>query len=218
MQEQLKLETEQELEKGKTILFLAAEEIFQTRMLNSDSKEYNNFKKAEFSIFKQELPALDAQDAWCNYSGLVGEALFFIACKENGIPITIASGNEDWAGIDFFVFGYPVDVTTSFAKGSIERKVDTKRYSTLFLPKYLGNNSIYTKPTEYIPYTKVLFENGSFMTTQYIDEMLQINYEIEQIIENEVYQKNSQSIHPKRAGVNNLHNMRTVMSLISGIL
>jgi len=217
MLQQLTLETEQALEEGKSLLLSTTEEIFQTRMLSSNSKEYNDFKATELSIFKQDLPLFDAQEIWLNYSGLIGESLFFLACKENDIPIKIASGSEDWAGIDFYIFGYPVDVTTSYARGSIERKVDTKRYSTLFLPRYVGNHSIYTKPVKIIPYTKVLFDTGTFNTTQYIDEMLQINYEIEQIIEDEIFSKKSQTIHPKRAGINNIHNIRTIMTLISGI-
>jgi len=218
MLQQLTLETEQALDEGKNVLPSATEEIFQTRMLSSNSKEYNNFKTTELSIFQRELPNSTPEDIWLNYSGLIGESLFFLACKENDIPIKIASGNEDWAGIDFYIFGYPIDVTTSYARGSIERKVDTKRYSTIFLPRYLGNNSIHTRPTEITPYTKILFDTGTFNTTQYIDEMLQINYEIEQIVENEVFFKNSQPIHPKRAGINNIHNMKTIMSLISGVL
>jgi len=48
--------------------------------------------------------------------------------------------------------------------------------------------------------------------------MLQINHEVEEIIENEVYFKNEQSIHLRKAGLNNVHNMKTIMTLISGIL
>jgi len=217
MLQQATPETEQDLDEGRNILLSATEEIFQTRMLSSNNEEYNNFKVAELSIFRQELPVLDAQDIWFNYSGLVGESLFFLACKENDIPIKIASGSEDWTGIDFYVFGYPIDVTTSYTKESIERKIDTRRYSTLFLPRYLGNNSIYTRPMECVPYTKMLFETGSFDTTRYIDEMLQINHEIQEIIENEVYLKNQKFIHPKNAGMNNIHNMRTIMTLISSL-
>lgn len=218
MQPQVELATEQDQEQGKTLLFSTTEEIFQTRILSSDIKEYNNYKTVEFSVFKNELPTSTAEDIWTNYSGLVGESLFLLACKQNNIPISISSGKEDWEGIDFYVFGYPVDVTTSYVRGSIERKVDTKRYSTLFLPRFIGNNSIYTKPVECIPYTKMLFETGSFDTTRYIDEMLQINHEVEEIIENEVFQKNQNLIHPRKAGFNNLHNIKTIMTLISGIL
>ena len=217
MQPQVEIVTEQSQPQGKNLLLSTTEEIFNARILSSDIEEYNNYKITEFSIFKTELPASTPEDIWLNYSGLVGESLFFLACKQNDIPVTISSGKEDWEGIDFYVFGYPVDVTTSYVRGSIERKVDTKRYPTLFLPRFVGNNSIYTKPVECIPYTRMLFETGSFDTTRYIDEMLQINYEIQEIIENEVYLKNQRPIHPKKAGMNNIHNMKTIMALISGL-
>ena len=218
MQPNPELETEKGTTTGRDLLLSTSENIFNTRIQSSQSKEYNNYKITEFSVFKEEIQSASSEDIWINYSGLVGESLFLLACKQNNIPISISSGKEDWEGIDFYVFGYPVDVTTSYVRGSIERKVDTKRYSTLFLPRFIGNNSIYTKPVECIPYTKMLFETGSFDTTRYIDEMLQINHEVEEIIENEVYFKNEQSIHLRKAGLNNVHNMQTIITLISGIL
>lgn len=217
MQQQVEIPTEQAQAQGKGLLLSTTEEIFQTRISSSDIKEYNGYKITEFSIFKTELEASTAEDIWSNYPGLIGESLFFLSCKQNGIPVTISSGKEDWEGIDFYVFGYPVDVTTSYARGSIQRKVDAKRCPTLFLPRFIGNNTIYKKPEKCIPYTQMLFDTGSIDTARYIDEMLQINYEIQEIIENEVYLKNQKLIHPKKAGMNNLHNMRTIMALISSL-
>lgn len=217
MQPNLELETEK-VTTGRDILLSTSEDIFHTRVETSQSKEYKNYKITEFSVFKQEIPSASPEDIWINYSGLVGESLFLLACQNTKIPIKISSGDEDWEGIDFFLFGYPIDVTTASKRNAMERKIDTKRFPTLFLPKFVGNNSIYTKPLECIPYTKMLFETGSFDTTRYIDEMLQINYEVEEIIENEVFQKNDKFLHPRNAGFNNIHNMRTIMTLISGIL
>lgn len=217
MQPNLELESEKETTTGRDLLLSTSENIFHTRVETSQCKEYKNYKISEFSVFREEIPSASSEDIWINYSGLVGEALFFLACQNSNIPIKISTGDEDWAGIDFYLFGYPIDVTTACKRNAMERKINTTRYPTLFLPRFVGNNSIYTKPLECIPYTKMLFDEGSFDTTRYIDEMLQINYEVEEIIENEVYLKNKQSIHPRKAGINNVHNMKTIMTLISGI-
>lgn len=218
MQPNPELETEKETTTGRDLLLSTSENIFHTRVETSQSKEYKNYKITEFSVFKEEIQSASSEDIWINYSGLVGESLFLLACENNNIPIRISTGDEDWAGIDFYLFGYPIDVTTACKQHAIERKIDTTRYPTLFLPRFVGNNSIYCKPPVLIPYTKELFEKGSFDTTRYLDEMLQINYEVEEIIENEVYFKNEQSIHLRKAGLNNVHNMKTIMTLISGIL
>ena len=218
MQPNLELEIEKETTTGRDILLSTSENIFNTRIETSQCKEYRNYKITEFSVFKQEIQSASPEDIWINYSGLVGESLFLLACQNSNIPIKISTGDEDWAGIDFYIFGYPVDVTTACKRNAMERKIDTTRYPTLFLPRFVGNNSIYCKPPLLIPYTKELFEKGSFDNTRYIDEMLQINYEVEEIIENEFFQKNDTFLHPRKAGFNNIHNMKTIMTLISGIL
>lgn len=210
--------TEKTLEEGKKILFDATEKIFEIRISSSNIEKYNKQKESEFLLFKYDLPYCSAEEICQCYSGLVGESLFFLACEEKSIPIRISSGQEDWEGIDFYIFGYPVDVTINYTKDSLEKKIDAKRCSTIFLPRFIGDSFLSDKPNKCIPYTKSLFETGAFDTTRYLQDIISINHKIKDIIEKEISLKDNRNLHLEKVGINSLHNIDTILKLISSRL
>lgn len=143
--------------------------------------------------------------------GILGETMFFLVCHHFGIPISVSTGAEDLEGIDFYIQGFPLDVTTD--PTSMTRKIVPERLTTIFLPRYQGQQSIISPilPTrEYISHT---LRDGHLPYEDYLAGILGINMELLSLMEQSVMEKNSlpDFLNP---GLNNVKNLKTIMAIL----
>lgn len=213
---------------GREILYNTVSEIFNERdklapntVLKGGEKyiweDYQEWKETEFMYFKNDIQELDPNSIWTRYPGMVGEALFLLACRESNIPIAISSGKQDLEGFDFYIFGYPIDVTTGFSPHVLKKKICPHRVATLFLPKYMGQKNISLVQISDInkPYTYNLIQQGIFPLKEYMEDLIDINRDIEHMMDRRFYE-NYESTIPAKLGLNNLQNLKTILELISG--
>ncbi|MDD4381920.1 MAG: hypothetical protein PHE21_01075, partial [Candidatus Dojkabacteria bacterium] len=179
-------------------------------------EDYQKWKESEYMYFKKDVQELSADDLWKRYSGTIGEAIFLIACRESNMPITISSGKQDLEGFDFYLFGYPIDVTTGFSAHVLKKKLSPHRVATIFLPRYIGQKSINALTTSTIlrPYTCDLIDNNTFPLKNYMRDLIDINEDVKNIMDRRIYENYESSI-PAKLGLNNLQNLKTILKLIS---
>lgn len=212
---------------GREILYNTVLEIFNERdqlapnTVLKDGEEfiwedYQEWKETEFMYFKNDISELDPDSLWGKYSGMIGEALFLIACREGNIPIKISSGKQDLEGFDFYIFGYPIDVTTGFSPQVLKKKICPHRVATLFLPKYMGQKTLGLLQNNNTnkPYTYDLIKQNVFPLREYMEDLIDINRDIEHMMDRRFYE-NYESTIPAKLGLNNLKNLKTILELIS---
>lgn len=69
--------------------------------------------------------------------GTSAEVYFYLVAKELNLPISISTGKEDWEqGIDFYINGIAIDVTSNRDLEYFKKKLSEERCPTLFLPFY----------------------------------------------------------------------------------
>lgn len=219
-----------EVNSGRTVIYSAVTEIFHEREKLASStiltpgekeiwKDYKGWKESEYSYFLRDIANTDSQNLWQKYQGTIGEAIFLIACREQNIPIKISSGKEDLEGFDFFIFGYPVDVTTGFSSIVLRKKLSPNRVTTLFLPQYIGQNTFQIQriPIEsrklLKPYLYDLIESNTFPLLKYMQDLMAINNDLKNQMDDCLY-KNKYSL-PQKLGLNNLQNLKIILKLLS---
>jgi hypothetical protein len=121
--------------------------------------------------------------------GRISETLFYRALKEYNIFIQPSSLRQDFnEHFDFFVLGFPVDVTCTYANKDYRKKFKYRDVHTLLIPIILSEwrrkfQSPYYSPLEF-SYVYHLINNNSFDAKDYITEILHINNCALKIIQN----------------------------------
>lgn len=121
--------------------------------------------------------------------GTCSEVLFYIAMKRKGVYIVPSSLKEDLQKhTDFFVLGFPVDITSVYKTKIYKGKFEYRDSRTLLIPfiktKYsgkFGQCGYYRNEWTY-PYD--LIKNNRFDHEEFLRETLDINYHLLSLIEN----------------------------------
>jgi hypothetical protein len=195
-------------ESYKIDILTTALEITSQRLKTTKNSEYISRK---FSIF-QELEQYQQNITHhypANLTGILSESLFYkvysqVLGEEN---ITIATGEEDMQGIDFYINEYPIDVTSS--SHYLTKKISTVRVPTIFLPNHIQQQSIHEK-TSYNYETNYIMQAihmNKINCNQYIQDTYNINKDIYQQIEQ------NPNLAPE-AGVNNITNMKVILGIL----
>lgn len=195
-------------EQNNTEILTTALNITSYRLETSTNSQYQNEKFAEF----QDLEEYQQNTTYLYpiaLTGVLSESLFYqaysqIVGKDNIKP---ATGDEDLQGIDFYINGYPTDVTASNL--SLTKKISTDRVPTIFLPKHTNQKNIFehTSFNYNKNYIMQAIHKENIDNYQYIQDTYNINKNILQQIE-----QNPQ-ITPK-AGPNNLTNMKVILTIL----
>ncbi len=146
--------------------------------------------------------------------GIIGESLFYESALFSNIPIRISNGKEDRFGTDFFLLDYPIDVTTDPTDS--RKKIDPRNCTTLFLPEYIGQRSIFNEEdygTQGEKYLHHYLTNPSLPNEEYLIDTYFINYEISNLMEEEIDSKIKLPFL-KNSGENNLCNLRTILNIL----
>ncbi len=200
-----------ELEKTEPELATIAKEILQYRIATSTKDTYTEWKNEELeklSAFIQS-PMITLN----GLNGILGEAIFLDLVKNSNIPIQVATGGEDLEGIDFYFNGFPIDVTTNPC--SLERKIDSKRYATIYLPRYCGQRSVLNRENGYSnkdDYVLKHLSTGSISTENYLYDLLTINVEVLKTLGSQIEDPTATVALPN-AGLNNEGNLNIILQI-----
>jgi hypothetical protein len=117
-------------------------------------------------------------------------------------------------GIDFLLDCYPIDVTTN--PRGISHKVRAKRYTTLFLPKYIGQTSIVNVDKNSLDEEYILsyIQKGKHKHFEFFNDLVSINQEILQLLTQEITSGENPSLF-QNSGLNNEKNLRTILKIIT---
>lgn len=130
--------------------------------------------------------------------GLCSEVLFYIALKQSNIFIEPSTLRQDlYKHIDFFVLGFPVDVTTTYHWKKYKEKFRYRNSQTLLIPtiahRYQGTfNSIRFYPNE-CTYAYDLIRNNRFDPQEFLSDTIDINSQVLEVIEEK--NGNTHNIH-----------------------
>lgn len=200
-----------ELEKTEPELATIAKEILQYRIATSTKDTYTEWKNEELeklSAFIQS-PMITLN----GLNGILGEAIFLDLVKNSNIPIQVATGGEDLEGIDFYFNGFPIDVTTNPC--SLERKIDSKRYATIYLPRYCGQRSVLNRENGYSnkdDYVLKHLSTGSISTENYLYDLLTINVEVLKTLGSQI-EDPTVTVALPNAGLNNEGNLNIILQI-----
>ena len=147
--------------------------------------------------------------------GILGEALFDLIYSRF-VSLVPSNGDEDYKdGIDFFLNGFPIDVTTDLRGNNINKKVKPEKYTTILLPNRINSPIAFPKeednnnPNEYITH---LLETGDIDIPQYMVDLYAINFTMLEHLERHIWELESNGI--RNAGLNNVTNLRTILELL----
>ena len=157
------------------ILLKTATDILEYRMDTASSTGYKN--TLEKMLKKVEVCyTLDSPYVRSELAGILGESIFLNACQNTGIPITVSNGEEDSKGIDFFLFGIPIDVSTTKDPKILSEKVGKDQAQLLCLPHFIRQRHIvHTADT---PRQLDMFLTGDFLYAEYFTSLVSINKEL----------------------------------------
>lgn len=196
-------------EKNNIEILTTALNITSYRLSTSLDSQYQTEKFLEF----QELEKYQQNTKYvypANLTGILSEALFLQAYSQlaGEEEIVVTTGEEDQNGIDFYINGYPADVTAS--SKSLTKKISTDRVPTIFLPKQIGQESIFQPLIHNYSqnYIKQVIHNSDIDYYKYIEDVYNINKDILHQIED------NPQIAPK-AGINNIINMRVILEILN---
>jgi hypothetical protein len=205
--------TQPELEKTEPNLVSVAREILETRLATSTNNTYIGWKLEDLeklNSFCQE-PILT-----CNgLNGIFGEAIFLDTLKHSDIEVNISSGDEDYCGIDFYFNGFPIDVTTN--PRSLDKKFDPERYTTLYLPRYRGQESALKQMEECINgriYVLRHLKRGSICIQDYVSDLFKVNFDILENLNSQIDSPQNGGPFP-RAGSNNERNLDHILQIFA---
>lgn len=121
--------------------------------------------------------------------GTCSEVLFYIAMKRKGVYIVPSSLKEDLQKhIDFFVLGFPVDITSIYKTKIYKEKFEYRDSRTLLIPfvkrEYKENFEQRGFYQNDFTYAYDLIRNNRFDHEEFLDEVLNINNYLLCLIEN----------------------------------
>jgi hypothetical protein len=198
-------------------LVTTAKEILVHRVSTSDNTLYKDSKVRELE--KLTTTPIDQLYETKELHGILGEAIFLNFVRESDIDIKIGSGEEDMggkedmAGIDFFLNGFPVDVTTGF--NSLEKKIQTSKFATLYLPRHHGQRQAFSKDETFTKNKTYLMDHirGNFVDKKnYLYDLLTINLDVLKKIKAQIDHPTPNS-HFAEAGINNERNLATIIEI-----
>lgn len=73
--------------------------------------------------------------------GVILESIFFLNMRQLPIPISASTGIEDMRGVDFYLFGKPIDVTSNPDPKILNEKLSNKSSTVICLPRYMYQRS-----------------------------------------------------------------------------
>jgi len=194
------------------ILVTTAKEILVHRIFTSTNQTYKDTKAKEL----EQLSSTPTEQLYetKELHGILGEAIFLNFIKESNIDIKVGSGEEDMAGIDFYLNGFPVDITTGF--NSVEEKVQASRFATLYVPRHYGQKQAFSEDENFRRNKTYLMDHiqGNFVNNKnYLYDLLTINLDVLKNITAQIDNPTPGS-HFAGAGINNEKNLATLIKIL----
>jgi hypothetical protein len=201
-----------ETEKTEPELISIAKEILDYRINSSSSDMYLDWKVDELE--KLEKFAQKPIKHTNGFHGILGEAIFLDLIRSSDIDIQISTGDEDLMGIDFYLGGFPIDVTTD--PTSLEKKIDVTRFTTLYLPRYRGQDSV-LREIDYYPDNRdfvLRHVTGNHIDRQsYLYDLMTINMGILKALREQI-RNNEHDPLLTNGGINNERNLATILKIL----
>jgi len=193
-------------------LVTTAKEILVHRISTSDSTLYRDSKVKEL----EKLATTPTEQLYetKELHGILGEAIFLNFIRESDIVIKVGSGEDDMAGIDFYLNGFPMDITTGF--NSVEEKVQASRFATLYVPRHYGQKQAFSEDDNFTRNKTYLMDHirGHFVNNKnYLYDLLTINLDVLKNIRAQIDNPTPGS-HFANAGVNNERNLATLLKIL----
>jgi len=206
---------EQELrdttEKEPTLV-TTAKEILVHRISTSTNQKYKDTKAKELELLSS-TPTKELYEA-TELHGILGEAIFLNFIRGSDIDIKVGSGEDDMAGIDFYLNGFPVDITTGF--NSIEEKTQASRFATLYVPRHYGQKQVFSEDKDFTRSKTYLMDHirGNFVNKKdYLYDLLTINLDVLKKIKAQIDNPTPDSRFVG-AGINNEKNLATLLKVL----
>lgn len=201
-----------ETEKQEPELVTIAKQILDYRINSSSNNTYLDWKVDELE--KLEKFAHKPIKHTNGFHGILGEAIFLDLIQNSDIGIEVSTGDEDLSGIDFYFGGFPIDVTTD--PTSLDKKIDVSRFTTLYLPRYRGQNSILQK-IDYYSHKKdfvLRHVSGDPIDRQsYLYDLMTINIEVLSALRDQI-RNTKQDPLLTNGGLNNEKNLATILKIL----
>lgn len=193
-------------------LVTTAKEILVHRISTCNNTSYKNSKAEEL----EKLSTTPTEQLYetSELHGILGEAIFLTFIKESDIDIKVASGEDDMAGIDFYLNGFPMDITTGF--NSVEEKVQVSRFATLYAPRHHGQRQAFSEDKNFTRSKTYLMDyiRGNFVDNKnYLYDLLTINLDVLKNIRAQINNPTPNS-HFAEAGINNEKNLATLIKIL----
>ncbi len=193
-------------------LVTTAKEILVHRISTCNNTSYKNSKVQEL----EKLSTTPTEQLYetSELHGLLGEAIFLNFIRESNIDIKIGSGEDDMAGIDFYLNGFPMDITTGF--NSVEEKVQASRFATLYVPRHYGQKQAFSEDENFTRNKTYLMDHirGNFVNNKnYLYDLLTINLDVLKNIRAQIDNPTRDS-HFAGAGINNEKNLATLIKIL----
>jgi len=193
-------------------LVTTAKEILVHRISTSTNQTYKDIKAKELELLSS-TPTEQLYETK-ELHGILGEAIFLNFIRESDINIKVGSGEDDMAGIDFYLNGFPVDITTGF--NSVGEKVQTSRFTTLYVPRHYGQKQVFSEDENFTRNKTYLMDHiqGNFVNNKnYLYDLLTINLDILKKIKAQIDNPTPDS-HFAGAGINNEKNLATLLKVL----
>ena len=193
-------------------LVTTAKEILVHRISTCNNTSYKDSKAEEL----EKLSTTPTEELYetKELHGILGEAIFLNFIKESDIDIKVGSGDDDMAGIDFYLNGFPMDITTGF--NSVGEKVQASRFATLYVPRHHGQKQVFSydenfskNKTYLMDYIQENFVNNK----NYLYDLLTVNLDVLKNIKAQIDHPTPDS-HFAGAGVNNEKNLATLIKIL----
>lgn len=156
--------------------------LLEFRISTSTKEWYKEGWLTQRNIFEATEELDDSSDVNCFSKGVLAEIFFLNACENQGIQCYMTEGDEDAWGADFKILHNGevrfVDVSVDASPKGIERKSSTTSFPTLFLPWFVNTNSLFQPQKRNISYAEKYVREGKFDSSEYIRQVLGINYEM----------------------------------------
>jgi len=193
-------------------LVTTAKEILVHRISTCNNTSYKNSKAEEL----EKLSTTPTEQLYetRELHGILGESIFLNFIRESDIDIKVGSGDDDMAGIDFYLNGFPVDITTGF--NSIEEKVQASRFATLYVPRHYGQKQVFSDDENFSRNKTYLMDHiqENFVNSKnYLYDLLTVNLDILKNIRAQIDNPTPDS-HFAGAGVNNEKNLATLIKIL----
>lgn len=198
-------------EKEPTIV-TTAKEILVHRISTGTSQSYKDTKAKELDLLS--TTPTDQLYETKELHGILGEAIFLNFIRESDIEIKVGGGEDDMAGIDFYLNGFPMDITTGF--NSVEEKVQASRFATLYVPRHHGQKQVFSEDQNFSKNKTYLMDHimGNFVSSKnYLYDLLTVNLDVLKNIRTQINNPTPDS-HFAGAGINNERNLAILIKIL----